>query len=98
MSALSLGTMTFGGDRAVRGVGLDEARRIVDLALDAGINLIDTADVYSNGDSERMVGELLSSNRRAGSSWRRRRVFRTAAGVNDEGLRPSTSSRAAMQA
>jgi aryl-alcohol dehydrogenase-like predicted oxidoreductase len=51
--------MTFGGrgDFAdVGSTGADEARRQVDMCLDAGINLIDTADIYSGGLSEEIVG------------------------------------------
>ena len=50
VSALTLGTMTFGGRGGFRAVGATDvvsARRQVDMCLDAGINLIDTADVYS---------------------------------------------------
>lgn len=66
MSALGLGTMTFGGSGEFAVVGntdVDEARRIVDRALEAGVNLIDTADVYSNGRSEEIVGEVLEGRR-----------------------------------
>jgi aryl-alcohol dehydrogenase-like predicted oxidoreductase len=45
------------------GADLAESRRIVDTALDAGINMIDTADVYSAGESETIVGELLAGRR-----------------------------------
>ncbi len=66
ISALTLGTMTFGGKGNFAKVGdteLDGARRQVDMCLDAGINLIDTADVYSTGRSEEIVGEVLESRR-----------------------------------
>lgn len=66
VSVLSLGTMTFGGSgefAVVGNTGVEEARRIVDRALDAGVNLIDTADVYSGGRSEEIVGEVLSGRR-----------------------------------
>ena len=43
--------------------GVDEARRQVDLGLEAGVNLIDTADVYSNGLAEEIVGEVLAGRR-----------------------------------
>ena len=52
VSALTMGTMTFGGGGVFANVGntgVDDARRQVDLCLDAGVNLIDTADVYSTG-------------------------------------------------
>jgi aryl-alcohol dehydrogenase-like predicted oxidoreductase len=62
ISQLTLGTMTFGGQGEFRDVGTTDvsgARRQVDMALDAGINLIDTADIYSGGLSEEIVGEVL---------------------------------------
>jgi aryl-alcohol dehydrogenase-like predicted oxidoreductase len=66
ISALTLGTMTFGGQGNFAKVGntdLDGARRQIDMCLDAGINLIDTADVYSTGRSEEIVGEGIQSKR-----------------------------------
>ena len=66
ISALTLGTMTFGGQGNFKNVGetdLAGARRQIDMCLDAGVNLIDTADVYSTGRSEEIVGEALSGNR-----------------------------------
>jgi len=66
VSALALGTMTFGGRGKFALVGeteVDEARRIFDRALDGGINFIDTADVYSDGRSEEIVGELIKGRR-----------------------------------
>ncbi|MEO6985334.1 MAG: aldo/keto reductase [Paralcaligenes sp.] len=58
VSALCLGTMMFGDQTE-----LDEAQRIVASAQEHGINFIDTADVYSKGRSEQMVGKLLHANR-----------------------------------
>jgi len=66
VSALALGTMTFGGRGDFAMVGeteVDDARRIVDRSLDAGINFIDTADVYSAGRSEEIVGEAIKGRR-----------------------------------
>jgi aryl-alcohol dehydrogenase-like predicted oxidoreductase len=66
VSALALGTMTFGGRGNFALVGeteIDDARRIVDRSLDAGINFIDTADVYSAGRSEEIVGEVIKGRR-----------------------------------
>ena len=42
---------------------MEEARRQVDMCLEAGVNLIDTADVYSDGRSEEIVGEVLQGRR-----------------------------------
>jgi len=66
VSALTLGTMTFGGRGGFRAVGatdVDGARRQVDQCLDAGINLIDTADVYSDGLAEEITGEVIRGRR-----------------------------------
>ena len=60
VSALCLGTMMFGDQ-----TDLKEARDIVAHAGEHGVNFIDTADVYSTGKSESMVGELLAGNRHA---------------------------------
>jgi aryl-alcohol dehydrogenase-like predicted oxidoreductase len=58
VSPLCLGAMMFG---AWGNPDHDESIRIIHRALDAGINFIDTADVYSNGESETIVGKALSS-------------------------------------
>ncbi len=57
VSPLCLGTMMFGGRTAA-----DDSYTIIDHALDAGINFIDTANVYVNGRSEEVVGEALHRN------------------------------------
>src|SRR3954453_8945454 len=60
VSPLCLGAMMFGdwGNKAPR-----QTIRISDRALDAGLNFIDTADVYSRGESEEIVGKALKSRR-----------------------------------
>jgi aryl-alcohol dehydrogenase-like predicted oxidoreductase len=66
VSVLTLGTMTYGGGGPFSNVGsvdLDGVRRHIDLCLDAGVNLIDTADVYSNGTSEELIGRALEGRR-----------------------------------
>ncbi len=66
ISVLTMGTMTFGGTgpfAKVGSTGVNEARRQVDMCLEAGVNLIDTADVYSGGLSEEIVGEVLRGRR-----------------------------------
>ena len=62
VSPLSLGTMTFGTDWGW-GADRDEARRIFDAYVDRGGNFVDTADVYTNGTSERLVGEFAADRR-----------------------------------
>ena len=66
VSALTLGTMGFGGTGWASSVGtidVDGAREQIALARDAGINLIDTADVYSSGLSEEILGQALGTHR-----------------------------------
>jgi aryl-alcohol dehydrogenase-like predicted oxidoreductase len=60
VSALALGAMNFG---AIGRTTQDEVSAIVDAALEAGINLIDTADMYSAGESEEMLGKALAGRR-----------------------------------
>jgi aryl-alcohol dehydrogenase-like predicted oxidoreductase len=59
VSPLTLGCMMFGGK-----TDLDESIRIIDRAIDAGINILDTANVYSRGRSEEFTGEALKRNGR----------------------------------
>ncbi len=62
ISKLTMGTMTFGGRGNFSSVGatdLEGARRQIKMALDAGVNLIDTADIYSSGAAEEIVGQAL---------------------------------------
>ena len=66
VSVLTMGTMTFGGTGDFAKVGTTDvalARRQVDMCLEAGVNLIDTADVYSGGRSEEILGEVLRGRR-----------------------------------
>ena len=66
VSTLTLGTMTFGGRGGFRPSARPTstgARRQLDLVLDAGVNLIDTADVYSGGLSEEITGEVITGRR-----------------------------------
>jgi aryl-alcohol dehydrogenase-like predicted oxidoreductase len=64
VSCFGLGTASFGATNEQRGaVDLALARRQLDLALDAGVNLVDTADVYANGRSETILGEILGARR-----------------------------------
>jgi aryl-alcohol dehydrogenase-like predicted oxidoreductase len=67
VSPLCLGTMNFGGPTPE-----DEAIYLIDKALDAGINFIDTANSYNGGESERIVGKALTQN-----SWRNRVILAT---------------------
>jgi len=62
VSELCLGTMTFGEDWGW-GASKEESREMFDCFVDRGGNFIDTANGYTNGASERIVGELISSDR-----------------------------------
>jgi aryl-alcohol dehydrogenase-like predicted oxidoreductase len=64
VSELCLGAMTFGGKgfwTAIGDLGTQEVESLIGTAFDAGINFIDTADVYSDGESERLVGGALKA-------------------------------------
>jgi len=67
VSVLSFGTATFGGGteffKAWGSTQVEEATRLVDLCLEAGINLFDTADVYSQGLSEEILGKAIEGKR-----------------------------------
>jgi aryl-alcohol dehydrogenase-like predicted oxidoreductase len=66
VSVLSLGTMTFGGGSAFSKVGavdIEGGRHQVDLCIDAGVNLFDTANIYSHGASEEILGKALEGRR-----------------------------------
>ena len=58
LSKVCLGTMTFGSQ-----VGEQESARMLDFALDRGVNFIDTANVYNAGLSEEITGRILGSRR-----------------------------------
>jgi aryl-alcohol dehydrogenase-like predicted oxidoreductase len=66
VSAFSFGAMTFGGEGMFASVGTTQgeaATRQIDMCLDAGVNLFDTADIYSNGRSEELLAEALGARR-----------------------------------
>ncbi len=86
--ALSFGTATFGGAneffRAWGASDIAEATRLVDVCLDAGVNMFDTADVYSDGGSETILGKAVAG-RRERVLISTKATFRTGPGVNDLG-------------
>lgn len=66
VSRLALGAMTFGSDPAqpaIYKVDRENARAMIDRALEAGVNVFDTADLYAAGQSESMLGEVLGKRR-----------------------------------
>ncbi len=79
VSRLALGTMTFGGDADV-----DASRAIYRRAREAGINHVDTADVYNKGRTEEIVGELIASERDQ-IVLATKAYFASGAGPNDRG-------------
>jgi aryl-alcohol dehydrogenase-like predicted oxidoreductase len=88
VSALSFGAATFGGTneffKAWGNTEVDEARRLVDICLEAGINLFDTANGYSDGRSEEVLGEALQG-RRDQALISTKAYFPTGTGPNDRG-------------
>jgi aryl-alcohol dehydrogenase-like predicted oxidoreductase len=86
---LSFGAGTFGGDHAFFDAwgatsNVAEAKKIVDICLDAGVNLFDTADVYSDGRSEEVLGKALGAKRND-SLISTKATFRLGPGPNDIG-------------
>ena len=85
---LSLGTGTFGGTNAFferwGSTQVDEARRLVDICIERGANFFDTADVYSDGASEEILGQALKG-RRHDAIISSKATFPTGKGPNDKG-------------
>jgi aryl-alcohol dehydrogenase-like predicted oxidoreductase len=88
VSELSFGTATFGGTneffKAWGGTEVDEARRLIDICIEAGVNLFDTANGYSDGRSEEVLGKALEG-RRDKVLISTKSAFPTGPGPNDEG-------------
>lgn len=88
VSVLTMGTFTFGGSGPFAMVGQQgaaEARKLVDLCIDAGINLFDTSNMYSSGLSEEILGEVLVGRRDEVLISSKARM-RIGTGPNDEGV------------
>ena len=88
ISVLTFGTMTFGGETFFAKTGSTDvagAKRQLDLCLDAGVNIVDTANVYSAGRSEEILGEALEGRRNRLLVATKAR-FPMGDGPNDEGL------------
>jgi aryl-alcohol dehydrogenase-like predicted oxidoreductase len=88
VSALSFGTGTFGGGgeffKAWGQTDVDEARRLIEVCQEAGVNLLDTADVYSHGRSEEVLGKAIEGKRQE-LLISTKATFRTGEGANDLG-------------
>jgi len=88
ISTITLGTMTFGGGGKFQHVGNSdqaEATRMVDIAVDAGVNVLDTSDQYSMGIAEEMVGKAVKGKRNKVLLATKAR-YPTGNGPNDDGL------------
>jgi Predicted oxidoreductases (related to aryl-alcohol dehydrogenases) len=88
VSEICLGVMTFGGDDVhteVANVGQKQANELVSAALDHGVNFFDSADVYTTGNSEILLGKALG-NRRNEAVVATKVRFRLGSGPNDVGL------------
>src|SRR5712671_82366 len=85
---LSLGTGTFGGQgdlfKAWGASDVAEATRLVDICLEAGLTMFDSADVYSNGMAEEILGQAIKG-RRDQVIISTKGSFRTGLGPNDVG-------------
>ncbi|WP_118137633.1 aldo/keto reductase [Oceanicella sp. SM1341] len=89
VSALTLGTMTFGGRGNFVKTGntdLAGAKRQIAMCIDAGVNIIDTADIYSSGLSEEIVGEAIADMRDRLLVATKARFPMFEGGPNDRGL------------
>ncbi|HMN87214.1 MAG TPA: aldo/keto reductase [Bauldia sp.] len=86
VSTFAMGTMTFGGGKdSVGSVGVKEAREQAAFLLDQGVNLVDTANVYSNGRSEEITGQAIKGRRDEVILATKVR-FTMGPGPNDKGL------------
>lgn len=87
VSTLSMGTMTFGGTVMLGDTDVAGARRQIDMCLDHGVNVVDTANIYNAGRSEEIVGEVLAENGRRDRVILASKVrFPVGDGPNDNGL------------
>ena len=90
VSVLTMGTMTFGAKGDFSKVGnitdVGEARRQIDMVIDAGVNLLDTANVYSAGDCEAIIGDALGGKRKNDVLIATKARFPTGDGPNNRGL------------
>ena len=86
VSTITMGTMTFGNRQKIGDTDQKGAQRQIDLCLDAGVNLIDTANAYTRGVSEEIIGEAMDKKR-----WKKALIatkvrFPMGDGPNDNGL------------
>ncbi|KFF00642.1 aldo/keto reductase [Chryseobacterium formosense] len=86
---LSFGTATFGGKndffKAWGSTQVDEAKRLIDICLEAGVNMFDTADVYSDGIAEEVLGEAIADKTRDQLILSTKATFTFGEGPNNQG-------------
>src|SRR5690606_29020233 len=86
---LSFGTGTFGGQGALfsawGSTDVAEARRLVDICLEAGVTMFDSADVYSRGAAEEILGQAIKGRPRDGLILSTKATFRFGEGENQVG-------------
>jgi aryl-alcohol dehydrogenase-like predicted oxidoreductase len=87
--ALSFGTGTFGGQspffKAWGATDVNEARRLVDICLEAGVNMFDSADIYSGGAAEQILGQAIKHVARDRVLISSKATFQSGSGANDVG-------------
>jgi len=86
VSTITMGTMTFGGSAKIGNTDLKNAQRQIDMCLDAGVNFIDTANIYTRGVSEEIIGGAMDAAR-----WKKAMIatkvrFKMGDGPNEQGL------------
>ena len=84
--ALSLGTGTFGGKGMLKAWGdteVSDARRLIEVCLEAGLNMFDWADIYWSGAAEEILGGAIKGLAREGLVISTKDTFRVGAGTND---------------
>ncbi len=86
---LCFGTGTFGGSneffQAWGSTQVDEARKLIDICMEAGCNFFDTADIYSDGTSEEVLGQAINHLKREDVLISTKATFRSGKGPNDVG-------------
>ncbi|MGQ2922803.1 MULTISPECIES: aldo/keto reductase [Comamonadaceae] len=86
---LSFGTGTFGGKgeffQAWGSTDVAEARKLIDICIDAGVNMFDSADIYSGGAAESVLGEAIKGRPRDKLLISTKATFRSGEGVNEVG-------------
>ena len=89
VSTITLGTMTFGGEKVFSKtgqLGVKDARETIAYCVDQGVNLIDTANIYSEGKAEEIFGEVLNGKRPGDMLIATKARMRVGDGPNDSGF------------